>query len=633
MNWKEKLTNIYNLASLHSWIKQVDEMIINFLSEITKNEEIIEYIIEGLKSEKFTNEHNIISLVLLKYLDYPILQIINLANEKLYGKISKNDIDFLKKHLFSGNFPLSSDLSYDITNRSFLSPKKAIKKAMQIDTVISKENPQLTVLYMCFIISRMDMNEENRAMVAFLLLRIDIDLPQGLQQRVFNYLWEYKDIIQELLEEESDGPVLLENIKNLQEKISKVKIVKAKKEAILNIPTLNKEVSKIKPKNKKDKNEKSTNIDIKSEIEVRKKSIVNDQVDNSVSSISEKTVKVPVKVNTINKAVSNDIGTNIDSTEKISNTSKLPDSEKKLKSVVNSEKKPTPVSVIQESPLTHKYEDNDSYSGLNEQSVPNKMNSNYTDLVSNVEKSTPNENIEKENKSKSNKMETLEKKNWSINLKKNKDILESILNGIFQKSSSTKNPQNKSNNSSSKSLKTNNKNSNQKNFKIIKHKKLFIGVGGLIILSLSIFFAVGVKTNRNTIRKNIIDKPVSVASDISNSDNSISQSKVPIMNETKTSENGVLKQSDNIVSKIPSDFPFNISMEGNNLSWKVVKGDSITGLFYALKEYKTKLKGTALEKLSNMDWETFFDDFKINNPKRTSYHIIFPHEIFILSLN
>ncbi len=620
MNWKEKLTKIYNLASLHSWINQIDEMIIDFMSNITNNEEIVEYLLDEMQSEKFTNEHNIISLVLLKYFDYPILQIINIANEKLYGKISKNDIDFLKKHLFSGNFPLSSDLSYDITNRSFLSPKKAIKKAMQIDTVISKEDPQLTVLYMCFIISRMDMNEENRAMVAFLLLRIDIDLPQGLQQRVYNYLWEYKDIIQELLEEESDGPVILENIKNLQEKISKVKIVEAKKESNLDIHALNQENSEIKSKN-----EKSTNIDIKSEIEVRKKNTVNAYGDDTAVLISEKIDKVPVTVNSKKEAVKNANETKIDSTEKFSNTSKLPTNEKKLQAVLTSEKKPTPVSVIQESSLTHKYANNDSFGGVNDQSVPNKKDNNYTGLVSNPEKSILNENIEKENKLKTNELETLDKKSWSINLKKNKDILESILNGIFKKSSSTKNHQNENNNTSIRSQKSKNKISNPNSLKIIKPKNLFIGVGVLIILSLSIYFTVGGKTSQTTIKNNTINKPVSVASGISNSDNSISQSKALILNETKT--------SDITVTKIPSDFPFNISVEGNNLSWKVAKGDSITGLFYALKDYKTKLIGTPLEILSNMDWKTFFDDFKKNNPKRTSYHIIFPHETFILSLN
>ncbi|MCD6396559.1 MAG: hypothetical protein J7L71_03385, partial [Spirochaetaceae bacterium] len=124
---------------------------------------------------------------------------------------------------------------------------------------------------------------------------------------------------------------------------------------------------------------------------------------------------------------------------------------------------------------------------------------------------------------------------------------------------------------------------------------------------------------------NKVNKSVPGADAIGNSEKKISQSTLPILAETKESEN--------TDPNIPADFPFNISLEGNNLSWKVAKGDSITGLFYALKDYKTKLIGTPLEKLSNMDWKTFFDDFKNNNPERTSYHIIYPSETFILSLN
>ncbi len=613
MNWKEKLTNIYNLATLHSWTNQIDEMIIDFLSNITENEEIIEYLLDEMQSENFNNEQNIISLVLLKYFDYPVLQIIDLANEKLYGKISKNDINFFKKHLFSGTLPLSSELSYDITNRSFLSPKKAIKRAMQIDSVISKENPQLTVLYMCFILSRMDMNEENRAMVAFLLLRIDIDLPPGLQQRVYKYLWEYKDIIQELLEEEEDGPVILENIQSLQEKISSVQIIEKKENSNLDLTQVIPQSPEIET------NKENT----KPDIEERKISIVNNQVGNTKSSFSNKIDKISVPVNTKNKALAKVIGNNIDSTEKTNNTSNFPPNEKKLKSAWNSAKKPTPLSVIEEGPLTQKSDKNDSLGGINSHNVPYEKGSTNPEVIYNVDKFAPNKTIEKEKEYKSKKTDSLNTKNWSINLKKSKDILESILNGIFKKSSSEADTHKISNNILKKSKSSV---SNSKGLKIIKHKKLFMGVGVLIILGLSIYFSSVKNTNYNTAETNKINESVPGADVIiGNSENLISQSNLPILANNKVSEN--------TDPNIPEGFPFNVSVEGNNLSWKVAKGDSITGLFYALKDYKTRLIGTPLEKLSNMDWTTFFNDFKNNNPERTSYHIIFPSEIFVFSLD
>jgi len=432
---------------------------------------------------------------------------------------------------------------------------------------------------------------------------------------VYKYLWEYKNIIQELLEEEKDGPVILENIQSLQEEISSVQIIEKKEDSNLDLTQVIPQSPEIEI------NKKNT----KPEIEERKISIVNNQEENTESSFSDKIDKIPVSVNTKNKAVARAIGNNIDSTEKTNNTSKFPTNEKKLQSVLNSEKKPNPLSVIKESPLTQTYDKNDSLGGINEQSVPYNKGSNDPEVIYNVEKSTPNETIEKENESNSKKLDPLDNKSWSINLKKSKDILESILNGIFKESSSTKNHQKETKNITSKSQKLKNIISNSNRSNNIKHKKLLFVLGFLIFLGLSIYFVVGSGIKHKTIKKNIINKSVSVAPGISNSDNSTGQSKAPILKENKTSENAD--------PNIPSDFPFNISVEGNNLSWKVSKGDSITGLFYALKDYKTKLIGTPLEKLSNMEWEAFFNDFKKNNPERSSYHIIFPSETFILSLD
>ena len=221
MSWNKAINDIYDLASLHSWCTQVDQMIDEFITEFESNSEIIRFLSDKLKEKNVPLEHHIISLVLLNYLKYSTPNIIELANNCLYDKITKNDLQFFKYHLFSGAFPLSESLTYDITNRSFLSVKRAIKKAMQIDSVISKENPVMTVLYMNLILCRVDMNEENRAMLAFLLLKMDVDLPESLKGRVFRYLQDLKEIIKELLEEETTG---IEQIAKLEENIEKLAV-------------------------------------------------------------------------------------------------------------------------------------------------------------------------------------------------------------------------------------------------------------------------------------------------------------------------------------------------------------------------------------------------------------------------
>ena len=141
MDWKAKINEIYNLATLHSWCNQVNELIVDFNTKYEDTKIIIIYLKKKLQEKKLPREHYIVSLVLLFYREYPVGDIIELSINSLYSKLNKNDILFLKEHLFSGNFPLSDDLSQDLTNRSFLSPKVAIKKAMGIDSVISKNNP------------------------------------------------------------------------------------------------------------------------------------------------------------------------------------------------------------------------------------------------------------------------------------------------------------------------------------------------------------------------------------------------------------------------------------------------------------------------------------------------------------
>ena len=131
MSWNKALDNIYNIAVLHSWCTQTDQMIEEFVNEFKPDTdpELIKYLCTKVTLENEPQEIYSISLVLLNYLGYPTVDIVDYANNCLYEKLNKNDILFFRKHFFSGIYPLPVDLTYDITNRKFLSPKRAIQKA------------------------------------------------------------------------------------------------------------------------------------------------------------------------------------------------------------------------------------------------------------------------------------------------------------------------------------------------------------------------------------------------------------------------------------------------------------------------------------------------------------------------
>ncbi len=597
MNWKNEINEIFDLATLHSWCNQVNELLDIFNNKYQVNSDIVKYLIKTLKEKNLPSEHYIISIVLLKYQSYPTEDIIELAISSLYSKINKNDIQFFKEHLFSGSFPLSSDLSEDITNRSFLSPKFAIKKAMQIDSVISKNNPIITVLYMNFILSRMDMNEENRAMVAFLLLRVDIDLPISLKERVYKYLLEYKDIIKELLEEEMGESVIIEDISGIKEKITKIQII---------------EKEYLPAENVKIKNIKSENILRK--ITKKDSEIVSDFSTNKLKIINQNTI-ISQNKHTKIKSDANSILEDTIVNEKATNSKKSksnktqPDKENNVKIIDITKKKNSKIRKIKGKITKSKI-----IPFIN----PGKQKENIfkgDDSIDLKSKFKNNENIKKSIKKKEDLKSV--NKSWNIGLKENKSILESILAGVENIKLT--------NIFLNKKIKKDDNVSNKFSSIFKKRRtKYYLFLSAIILLI--IFLILGDKK----IEKTILISDLDTSSN--NLINQITNESKSIGDQQETINTDGIEITETSKLTIPENFPINIKIENNQIVWKVLEGESITGLFFALKDFNLKLKNTKLEQLSKMNWDDFFERFKNNNPARNSYHIIFPGEEFILPL-
>lgn len=626
MKWKNEIQEIFDLATLHSWCNQVNELLDDFNTKYQEDNDVIKYLKDVLNQKNLPNEHYIISIVILNNQKYPTKDIIELAISSLYSKLNKNDILFFKDHLFSGRFPLSSDLSEDITNRAFLSPKVAIKKAMQIDSVISKNNPIITVLYMNFILSRMDMNEENRAMVAFLLLRVDVVLPKSLNDRVYKYLLEYKDIIKELLEEEMGETVILDDIASVKEKINKIQIIEKEYR-----PAEDNKTEKTKEDFERNDN-RANNIENKGNTYF--KDLENDgskvlNTDKQALDIKQSKISTEESTKPENTVLSDEAIDNRKIADK--DASKVADSD-------NSIKKSEP-----EKDNKKQFTDNSEFRPIagTIENIPLKKEEIILEKETSADTPDMNEifSNRRNNLNKKSKKEELKigKKSWNIGLKQNQQILESILAGV-------KNIKEKKLSSKKIKKEADNNKSDKIPAKIklkLPNKKSILTVSAIILLIIIPIIIERRKTPDNAtviedfvksddiIQKQETDIIESMESELETIETDIIESPISELETAITDSNTIPESSLNI---IPEDFPINITINDNQIVWNVVEGESITDLYFALKEFSLSFEKTKMEKLSKMEWDAFFDRFINNNPVRASYHIIFPGEEFILPL-
>lgn len=197
---KKGLESLYSFGQLHSWCDQLNQKIYDFMKNSKgQNSSYIRSLLENSYIDpSASKEQLVLTLILLNKLGQENYKITEQLYQTLQRRLDINDQNFLRFHLFNNLRPLPDDITYDITSRPFLSFKRAISRGMKIQSVLSPFEPSVTALYLVIIFCRVDLNEQNRAMLSFLLSRIDADLPENVIRGIFSYLNKLKEIIDDL---------------------------------------------------------------------------------------------------------------------------------------------------------------------------------------------------------------------------------------------------------------------------------------------------------------------------------------------------------------------------------------------------------------------------------------------------
>lgn len=196
----------------------MNQKIASFVDTMTENDQkyVREWAYATLEHKPIESATQILSIILLKLMDTSDKELIRLLYTVLSGRLTYEDFNSLSLYIFKGKPPLSKDLFYNITERVFINKKTALLKALSVTSIISEADPELTIFYMTMLLCRVDLNNENRAMLNLLLYCIDADIPTEVASSVRTYLLSNKDILEEIFSSEKSPEV--------QEIVEKVKI-------------------------------------------------------------------------------------------------------------------------------------------------------------------------------------------------------------------------------------------------------------------------------------------------------------------------------------------------------------------------------------------------------------------------
>ena len=197
---RAELRNVFEFAHINSWCTQLDERIAAFIESVPDNDrEPVQLLLEReYVSADAHNEQVVLVVLLGRKLGGRVIDTTERLFARLRGRLSLADQRFLSTHLFGGPGPLPSDVNHDIVARPYLSFRRAISRAMSIETVSSTFTASEVGLYLTLIMCRADLNEQNRAILSFLLSRIDAELPQNVLEGVFVYLRSLRTVIAEV---------------------------------------------------------------------------------------------------------------------------------------------------------------------------------------------------------------------------------------------------------------------------------------------------------------------------------------------------------------------------------------------------------------------------------------------------
>ncbi len=212
MTKKEILSELKKLDDyfrIHSWCTQMDEKISSFTAALDERgrKYVTRWALDSLEKENLESASQILAIIFLKLNDVPDKELIRLLYTVLSDRLTYEDFNSLNNYIFNGKPPLSPDLFYNITERVFIDKKSALKKALSISSIISEADPQLTIFYMTMLLCRVDLNNENKAMLNLLLYCVDADIPDEMAEGIRRSLSGSADILEEILSETEDSPM------------------------------------------------------------------------------------------------------------------------------------------------------------------------------------------------------------------------------------------------------------------------------------------------------------------------------------------------------------------------------------------------------------------------------------------
>lgn len=206
---KKKAESLQVFARLHGWCSQTEDRIKEYSQDCQKmtgsDKKVLEKgLLKDLKSAVSSEEKIIIILMTVK-LGSDVRLISDQCFLFLKGLLNQHDYLFIVQIIFKGRYPVPMDIAYNISQRTFLSYRRAIYYALHIESFESNLHPDYCVLFFVCLVCRRDLNKQNEAILYFLLSRIDTDLPENLADKVYEYVNALQDIIEdvELRQEES----------------------------------------------------------------------------------------------------------------------------------------------------------------------------------------------------------------------------------------------------------------------------------------------------------------------------------------------------------------------------------------------------------------------------------------------
>jgi hypothetical protein len=197
------LDDTYRMVRVHGWCAQSYQLLDELHAAVSGSQESSRHLEAEARRRLATvesNDERVLSLGVLHDTGSGAADLAELAYRHLDGRLSTQGFVFFQRYLFDNLSPIPEQITYEITQRVFISFQRAVFQAMQISEFTSDFEPEQVALYLTLLLCRNSLNEQNRAMVFLLLSRIDAPLPPGIRNAVASGMRDLRDVVREVEE-------------------------------------------------------------------------------------------------------------------------------------------------------------------------------------------------------------------------------------------------------------------------------------------------------------------------------------------------------------------------------------------------------------------------------------------------